>query len=144
MKRKNFSLRTKTHLGQLLPDICFFNTSKFLNNIWKERKYWAINSYFLGNMDETPVFFNMVENRTVTFKGAKSVVIKTQNEEKCRCSLLLTITADGTKLPLNIIFMAKEGGKVEKELNKNDILLKGRCFISCNSNAWFTSKIMKL
>ena len=49
----------------------FFNTSKFLNNIWKERKYWAINSYLLGNMDETPVFFNMVENRTVTFKEEK-------------------------------------------------------------------------
>ena len=40
--------------------------------------------------------------------------------------------------------MAKEGGKVEKELNKNDNVLKGRCFISCNSNSWCTSKIMKL
>ena len=94
-------------------------------------------------MDETLVFFNMVENRTVTFKGAKSVVIKTQNQEKCRCYLLLTITADCTKLPPYIIFMTKEGGKVEKELNKNDNVLKGRYFISCNSNAWCTSKIMK-
>ena len=80
-------------------------------------------------MVETPFIFDMVENRTVTFKGSKSVVIKKQNQEKCRCSLLMTIRADGTKLPPYIIFITKDEGKVENELKKNDNLLKGKCFI---------------
>lgn len=50
-------------------------------------------------MGETPAFFNMTENRIVTFKGVKTVTIKRQNQEKCKCSVLLAITADGNKLP---------------------------------------------
>ena len=64
-------------------------------------------------------FFQHGRNRTATFKGTKSVIIKTQNKEKSQCSLLLTITAEGKKLPPYIIFMAKDGGKIENELKKN-------------------------
>ena len=95
LKRNNFSIRS--HVGQPLPDTCFYNTSKFLQKILSNRKYWAIDSFLIGNIDETPICFNMIENRTVSFKGVKTVTIKTQNQDKCRYSVLLTITADGNK-----------------------------------------------
>lgn len=143
LKRNNFSIRCKTHAGQPLPDTCFYNTSKFLQKIWSDRKYWAIDSFLIGNIDETPIFFNMAENRTVSFKGVKTVTIKTENHDKCRCSVLLTITADSNKLPLLIIFMAKEAGKVEKKLLTNKNVINGRYFVYCNKNTCYTSKIMK-
>ena len=56
----------------------------------------------------------MIENKIVSFKGLKTVTIKTQNQDNCRCSVLLTITVDGNKLPPLIIFLARESREVEK------------------------------
>ena len=79
---------------------------------------FIINSFLIGNMDQTPVFFNMTENRTVSFKGIKTVSIKTQNQDKSRCSVFLTITAYVDKLP--------------QLTNKN--VINGRYFLWCNNN----------
>ena len=65
-------------------------------------------------MDETPLFFNMTPSKTVSKKGGKSIIIRTQNLEKCRLSVLLTITADGIKLPPFLIFKAKVNEDIEK------------------------------
>ena len=64
----------------------------------------------IGNCDETPIFFNMVPSKTIAKKGGKSIIIKTQDQERCRISVLLTITADGGKLPPLLIFKAKRNG----------------------------------
>ena len=49
-------------------------------------------------MDETPIFFNMYPNKTIAKKGNKTILIKTQSQEKWR-SVILCITVDGEKLP---------------------------------------------
>ena len=56
----------------------------------------------------------MRENSTVSFKSIKTVTIKTQNQDKRKYFTLLVITVGDKKLPLLIIFMAKEAGHVEK------------------------------
>ena len=61
----------------------------------------------------------MVPSKTIAKKGGKSIIIKTQDQEKCRLSVLLCITADGGKLPPYLIFKAKNDGKIEKELKKD-------------------------
>ena len=54
-------------------------------------------------MDESPIFFNMIPNKTIAKRGKKTILIKTQNQQKCRISVLLCIVADGSKLaPLKI------------------------------------------
>ena len=58
-------------------------------------------------MDETPLYLNMVPNKVISKKGEKNVVVRTQNQEKIRITLLLSIWADGDKLPPYIIFKAK-------------------------------------
>ena len=37
----------------------------------------------------------MTPNKTVVKKGGKTIIIKTQNQEKCGLSVLLTISAEG-------------------------------------------------
>lgn len=69
-------------------------------------------------------------------------IIRTQNQEKCRLSVLLTITADGTKLPPFLIFKAKVNGDIEKELSKDINAVNGKCFFFCNNNVGYTEEVM--
>lgn len=69
-------------------------------------------------------------------------MIKTQNQQKCRISLILGIAADGSKLKPLIIFKGKIGGIIEKILLQNKYVLSGKCLISVNQNAWATDSII--
>jgi len=44
----------------------------------------------IGNMDETPIFFDMPGNRTVDLKGTSTVSIKTSDTEMCFSCYLLS------------------------------------------------------
>ena len=74
-------------------------------------------------MDETPLFFNMSPSKTIAKKGAKSILIRTQNQEKCRISVILTITAKRKKLPPYLIFKGKTNGDIENNWKKILMLL---------------------
>ena len=54
-----------------------------------------IDNDLIINMDETPVFFNPDINGVISKKGAHYVVIKIQNQENHRCTLVLSIAASG-------------------------------------------------
>ena len=59
-------------------------------------------------MDETALQLNMPFHKTVHKVGAKTVSIKTQRQEKCRISFILSICSNGDKLkPFIIIKGAK-------------------------------------
>ena len=70
-------------------------------------------------MDETPIFLNIQKTKTIVKRGSKQVIVKTQGQEKCRVTVILTILADGDKLPPLIIFKAKDTGKIYKSLNED-------------------------
>lgn len=84
----------------------------------------------------------MTPSKTIAKKGGKSIIIRTQNQEKCRVSVILKITANGNKLPPFLIFKAKANGDIEKQLKILNII-NGKCYISCNENAWSTEEIIK-
>ena len=65
------------------------------------------NLQLIGNMDETPLNFDMPPNRTVHAVGDKTVVIKTSGNEKNHFTVVLGCMADGTKLMPMIIFKRK-------------------------------------
>ena len=52
----------------------------------------------MANADQTPVFFDMPSNVTVDRKGAKSVIIKSIDNEKSLNTVMLGVTADRRKL----------------------------------------------
>ena len=142
LKRNGYSYRTKTHIGQGITKDCFLKASLFLKEVWDKRIDFGFFDYLIANMDETPLSFNMIPTKTIAKKGTKSIIIKTLEQEKLRVSVLLTITADGGRLPPYIIFKAKRHGKIEKELQKDIYVKNKKCVIACNDNAWATEDII--
>lgn len=77
----------------------------------------------------------MVPNKTIAKRGKKTILIKSQNQQKCRISVILGIVTDGSKLAPLIILKGKAGGYIEKELAKNIYVLSKKCLIYVNQNA---------
>ena len=63
---------------------------------------------FIGNMDETPMSFDLPNNTTIDERGARSISIRTTGYKKTNFTVVLTCMADGTKLPPIIIFKLKK------------------------------------
>jgi hypothetical protein len=68
----------------------------------------------IGNMDETPMFFDLPGNRTVDTKGKKTIMIRTTGHERAHFTVVLACMADGTKLKPMVIFKRKTIPKGEK------------------------------
>ena len=55
----------------------------------------------------------------------------------------MCVTAACGRLPPLLIFKAKSGGKIEKELSIDNNILNKKCYIACIDNAWPTELLMK-
>ena len=107
MNRYNLVLREKTKIAQKLPresDDKITSFHKFVIDLRRKHQYPL---KMIGNMDETPVFFDMVGNKTVNQAGEKTIWVKTTGHEKQRFTVVLACLADGTKLPPMVIFKRK-------------------------------------
>jgi len=51
--------------------------------------------HFIGNADQTPVFYEMPLNVTVNKKVDKSVILRTRGSEKSWMTVMLSVLADG-------------------------------------------------
>jgi DDE superfamily endonuclease. len=92
----------------------------------------------IGNSDETPIWFDMPRNYTITEKRTKEVFIKTSGCEKRRVTVMLAITADGRKLHPFLIFKRKTNPKTIKseKLFPDDVIV-------CNQEKrWMTETLM--
>ena len=58
---------------------------------------------FVGNMDETPVYFDLVPSKFVDRIGVKLCIVKTTGAENRYITVTLTVTANGEMLPPFII-----------------------------------------
>lgn len=104
LKRNDLVLRQKTKISQKLPDDLEDKISSFQSFVIKMRRKEEYDLSQIGNMDETPVWFDMPTARTVSHKGQKTVLVKTTGHEKTRFTVVLTCLADGTKLKPMVIF----------------------------------------
>ena len=104
MKRRGLAIRQKTKIAQKLPNDLeekIVSFQKYLINARKRDDYELVQ---IGNMDETPVWFDMPAARTVESRGVKTVLLKTTGNEKTRFTVVLSCLADGTKLKPMVIF----------------------------------------
>ena len=70
-----------------------------------------LNGYDLaaiGNIDETPLTFDLPRNWTVDKLGNKTVMVKTSGDERLHFTYVLRVTANGGKLPPMVIFKHKK------------------------------------
>ncbi|PNF18070.1 hypothetical protein B7P43_G07656 [Cryptotermes secundus] len=107
MARHDLVIRRRTSIAQRLPDTYQEKLLAFQKHVLKLRKTHNYTMGAIGNVDETPVFFEMPGESTVNKAGEKTVHVRTAGAEKQRCTVMLGITADGNKLPPFVIFKRK-------------------------------------
>ena len=90
----------------------------------------------IGNVDETLIWFYMTYNTTISKIREKSVKVRTLVRERLEVSLILSILADGEKLPPLIIFKGTKNGPKENRQNDNIDVKNKEIFIRYNENYW--------
>jgi hypothetical protein len=118
LKRNSLVTRRKTTVCQKLPPayketilsfLCYFRNLKRLKN------YKATDIYA---MDETAIWMNYSGDRTLDFKGNKSIPIKTFGNENLRLTMVLTVRGDGKKIKPYILLNRKRKIKNLKRILK--------------------------
>ena len=84
----------------------------YLHKVQTERRLERFPCAMIGNMDETPVYFDLVPSKTIDMVGTKSCIIRSTEAEKRHIMVVLTITADGSILPPMVIFKGKHSLKL--------------------------------
>ncbi|KAF0705640.1 hypothetical protein AaE_014423 [Aphanomyces astaci] len=84
----------------------------------KKRRFWpkyeAYDKSLIYYADETGVYFDMLLWKALAEVG-KSSKVDTKNKHSERISVVLTVRADGLKLPLLFIIKGQPGGLFEKK-----------------------------
>ncbi len=104
LQRQHFSLRRKTTVSQRLPQDLVPKVTEFIMYTRKLRHHKGYLLSHIGNMDETPLCFDMPGETTITRTGERSVPICTTGHDKGRLTVFLSAMADGTKLKPFVVF----------------------------------------
>ena len=86
-------------------------------------------------MDETAFNYNMNSKVIIHKIGAKTIMIKTQNQEKLRISAIMSIWGNGERLKPYLIFKGAHNGRIYYSLSKLNEVNKGLVVINVNNNA---------
>jgi len=128
MKRHGLCIRQKTKISQKLPADLDEKLVAFHSFVLKQRKLYDFELSQIGNMDETPMSFDLPRNRTVDKVGAKTVQVRTTGHERTNFTLVLACMADGTKLKPMVIFKRKTIPKGEK--------IPSGLIVHCHPKGW--------
>ena len=108
MLRHGLSLCCRTSISQKLPAQLERNLECFLNKVNILRAKHAYPARLITNMDETPMYFDMVPSSTISKKGVKEVRVRSSGAEKRRLTVALCCTGNGKMLPSLAIFKGRE------------------------------------
>ena len=134
MARNSLCLRARTKLCQRLPPDLTQKVLSFQRFVIRRRTQHSYGLDQIGNMDETPVTFDMPSSRTVEVQGVKSVPMRTSGHEKTRFTVVLACLADGTKLMPMVIFRRKTLPKGE---------FPAGLVVKCQPKGWMDESLMK-
>ncbi|CAI7930352.1 unnamed protein product [Closterium sp. NIES-54] len=104
--------RLKFSMFSLLADL-----KAKVESFWEfVRQMQVLNSYptnLIVNANQTPLFLEMPQERTLEMKGACTVHVRAAGYEKECLTVMLAVTASGLKLPLYVVFKRKTIPKVK-------------------------------
>ena len=92
----------------------------------------------IGNMNETPVFFDMVPLKCIAAKGTKECMVLTLGGEKKHLTVVLSAAGDGKMLPPMIIFK----GKTDRTFS--DLNIPAGFIVKTKEKAWMDDDLMKV
>lgn len=107
MVRYNLSNRRRTTVSQHLPENLLETQQCFLSYVLYMRIQHNYPLQLIGNMDETPMSFDLPSSYTLEKRGSSTVNIKTTGHEKSTFTVVLGVMSDGRKLPPVVIFKLK-------------------------------------
>ena len=136
LQRNDLSLRKRTSLSQKLPQQLESKISTFYAQCGKAIKIGKYPLDLIGNMDETPLWFDIVPQRSIVKKGTKSLVIRTSGSEKIHLTVVLGVMADGNILPPMIIFK----GKTDRTIR--DLVVPEGFLVTTQEKAWMDEERM--
>ena len=134
LKRHSFSLCRRTTVDQRLPQDLI---TKVVGFIMTTRKFHRSNNYplsLISNMDETPLWLDMLGETTITRRGERSVPLRTTGHEKGRLTVVLSAMADGKKLKPYVVFKGVRG---IPEMNTNGVV------VALSKNGWINEELTK-
>ena len=138
MRCNGLSLRRHTAICQKLPTDFEEKLVNFQRHVIMLQKTGNFLMGQIGNMDETPIWLDMLCNYTVEQKGTKQVPIRTSGCENQHITVMLGTTVDGHKLPPFLIFKRKTPPRTPKnaKLFPTDILMWHQ------ENGWMMHQLM--
>ena len=107
LNRYNLSQRHKTTVAQQLPSDLIEKQHHFLSYIMYLRIEHNYPLKYIGNMNETPLWFDLPSNTTIDHKGAKTVSISIIGHERSSFTVILGCMANGIKLSAVCIYKLK-------------------------------------
>jgi hypothetical protein len=138
--RYDLSERRKTTVAQRLPSELIELQQSFLSYVLYMRMQYKYPLKYIGNMDETPMWFDLPSNTTIHNKGEKTVSIRTTGHERTSFTVILGCMADGTKLPAVCIFKLK---KIPKEKFPDGIYVRvnEKGWVNENEMLWWIERV---
>ena len=97
-KRHDLVFRRPTRVSQYSPQQAEAVRTEFAQSTMTMVHMNSIPRNMFVNMDETAVYFDTDYNYTVNKKGAKTVSVRHGSSDNKRCTVCVTVAADGTKL----------------------------------------------
>ena len=137
-KRNRLSLLRRTSVSQKLPKQLEGPLTKFYEDAGRYMRIGKYSLALVGNMDETPAFFDMVPSKSICKKGTRECIVRTSGNEKKHVIVILSATADGTMLAHMIIFK----GKTEKTIK--DLRIPEGFVIKTQKKAWMDEDLMQV
>ncbi|CAI7818922.1 unnamed protein product [Closterium sp. NIES-54] len=109
---------------------CPENRSAFWQFVRAKHRERGIDTVWIINADQTPLWLEMPATTTVEETGVRSVPIRSAGYQKQRETVMLACTADGRKLKLWVFFK-------RKTLPKGDF--PADVAVACHENGWMDS-----
>ena len=98
---------------------------------------------YIINMDQTPVFFSMVPNKTLNVAGERSINVRTSTGSTMQLTCAVTVSAARDILRPFIVFKGKRDGRIACEFqNPEKSGFPADCSYICQDRAWMDEAVM--
>ena len=95
MRRNDLVILAKTSIAQKLPAALEQKMTAFLWSVREAHLQCHYHKELIGNMDESPMYFDMASNTSVDRRREKAISIRTTGAERRHLTVVLAATADG-------------------------------------------------
>ena len=138
LKKFSFCIRRSSVVGQKLKENNREAYNNFFGTLFSLRKNLGESEGYgnIFNMDEIPIYLNLVSKNEVVQIGERYVNTIKQYSEGIKISVMLCVSALGDKLPPLVLFRGKNNEYTENVLRKLTSSKKHEIYALCCEENW--------